>query len=599
MWPTAALALALAACAPEAPRRPAHPDVLVYLVDTLRRDHVSLYGYGRDTTPRLAEFARDAVVFEDAYSPSAWTKPAVATLLSGLNPPRHGAITRENRLPPEITLLGERLEPLGYRTAAVGTNPNILPVWGFGQGFGTFVDLWAGSPTEHPGARAVTTAVLEHLATWAAERERRPFFLYVHTMDPHGPYAPPPPWDRRFTDAPRRTVRPVLLPHDAPPEVVANQIALYDGEIAHNDAEFGRLLDWLRTHDRYERTLIVFASDHGEEFRDHGGFGHARTLHQELVRVPLVVKFPGNAAAGRRVAARAGLVDVVPTVLAAVGAERPAHLEGIDLAPLVGDPPTPREDRHLFFDLDVERSDDTNRVAAAVLAGRFKYVDTVSPERSRQLFDVVDDPGERRDLVGEEPERAERLAALLAAYASGVNAGVHLRLVNGPGPRTRIVEGEVTTAGTFAALERVQLEQGDEAALDGPGTLVFRLTLANDATASDGREVGVIDEDALRFRVTPPDATITVARLAHHGGREMPLFVGAARRRAERLPLAFAQTDRTLWTSDAGALFRRGARRRRRVEPGAYLAVVPTVERLDAEASPELRERLRALGYVP
>jgi arylsulfatase A-like enzyme len=225
---------------------PQPPNVVIYLVDTLRQDHLGLYGYECDTSPRLGEFAKDAVVYRAAYSPTSWTKPAVTSLLSGRYPSAHGAVKRDSTLDADVQLVGEYLREAGYQTAAFVTNPNVLPVWGFERGFDRFYDI--ESVARSARADRVNEVVFEHLA----QDPREPFLLYVHTRDPHKPYAPPVPYARMWAGE-----------GDA-------RVAAYDGEIRFNDHHFGRLLDHLEAAGLYRDALIVFTSDHGEELGERG-----------------------------------------------------------------------------------------------------------------------------------------------------------------------------------------------------------------------------------------------------------------------------------------------------------------------------------------
>lgn len=165
------------------PRPVVKHNVVIYLVDTLRADHLGVYGYERETSPRLDAFAKDAVVFERAYAPSSWTKPSTASLLTGLHPRRHGGITRDNKLADRIELLSEHLDALGYHTVAFMTNPNTVAMWGFDQGFDVFYDIH--NPDHQPKAEDVANKVFEHMDAHADQ----PFFYYIHTLDPHDPYS--------------------------------------------------------------------------------------------------------------------------------------------------------------------------------------------------------------------------------------------------------------------------------------------------------------------------------------------------------------------------------------------------------------------------
>jgi arylsulfatase A-like enzyme len=286
----------------------------IYLVDTLRADHLGVYGYARDTSPALDRFAEGAVVYERAYSPTSWTRTATVSLLSGLDPSSHRVENRLDVIPGDVRLLSQALKEHGYATSAVVTNVNVLPIWGFERGFDSFVDL------EAKKSLGTADRVVDELARQLPElASNAPFFLYAHLLDPHHPYAPPAPFDTKFRG-------------ESGAKLQAN-IDAYDGEIAFGDAQLERFLGLLKANDVHDDTLFVFVSDHGEEFHEHGGVQHGHTLYDEVVRVPLIVRFPGGAHAGRRVAEPVSLIDVVPTVLAALGLPPQEGVDGVALSP--------------------------------------------------------------------------------------------------------------------------------------------------------------------------------------------------------------------------------------------------------------------------
>ncbi len=366
--------LLLLACSRDEAPSAGPANVLFYVVDTTRADHLSAYGYERETTPRLEQFARESVLFERAYAPSSWTRASTASLLTGLAPARHGARSRKNRISKDAPLLAELLAAEGYACASIVTNPHVVETWGFGRGFEHFEDLGALAPQWQDANAALVAEHLEPLLDGFADNPR-PFFLYVHTIDPHGPNTPPEPYDRLFTDHPSIAPLPGSLSPDTPAEVVENMRALYDAELRFADEHFGRVLDALRARGLLDNTLIVFTSDHGEEHLDHGHGGHGQQLFEESVRVPLVVHFPGAQGGGNRITARASLLDMVPTVMAAVGRPVPAGLDGTDLSPLLsGDALTEWEQRPFFLDLNLLRHDGKLHRAEAVILGNWKYI---------------------------------------------------------------------------------------------------------------------------------------------------------------------------------------------------------------------------------
>ncbi|MEM1204647.1 MAG: sulfatase [Acidobacteriota bacterium] len=428
------------------------PNVLIYLVDTLRADHLGTYGYDRGTTPNIDRFAQDAVVFTEARAQSSWTRPAVVSVMTGLYPQSHGVEKRDAALSEEVDTLAELLSAEGCVTAGVTTNGNVERAFGMGQGFGVYQHLRESSSlrsVHQPGDR-LNAWLFTWLGGWekAPDTGDAPFFLYAHATDPHAPYTPPDRLRLRFAAAadPRlgelEEVRRIFRGERAAGPEVADQLrALYDAEIAVTDEYFGALLEELKRRGLYDDTLVVLVSDHGEEFLDHGDWEHGRTLYDEQLRVPMIVKLPGGTGAGSRLAVRAGHVDLLPTLMEAAGlgpgpevdgrSLLPAILAGAsaDAAPEAGDP-RGFEDPSLggaptLASLDLERF----RVVSLVEDG-WKLIDgRGDAEAGRwRLFEVARDPGETRDLDGFRPfERnhmRHRLRLLDAeARARGQGAG--------------------------------------------------------------------------------------------------------------------------------------------------------------------------------
>ena len=282
------------------PEKGSRPNVIVYLVDTLRADRLGCYGHGVPVSPNIDALAADGVLFEHVVAQSSWTKPAVVSILSGIGPLSHGVNGRRDRLPESITTLAELLRAQGYRTAAFAANAYITEKAGFAQGFDAF-------DFAHARSHAVTDKVVAWLEALLGNE---PFFLYVHTIDPHAPYEPAHPYRERFasrvTDPAVGTVDHIRAlgrkEIEATDALVADMLALYDAEVAENDHAFGVLSNRLRALGLYDDTLIVFLSDHGEGFRDHGVFGHGWDLYREVVDVPMIVRPPAGRTP-RRVAA--------------------------------------------------------------------------------------------------------------------------------------------------------------------------------------------------------------------------------------------------------------------------------------------------------
>jgi len=550
------------------------PNVIVYLVDTLRADHLGLYGYERDTSPRLDAFARDAIVFDHAYAPSSWTRPSTASLMTGLSPSRHRAIGRLDRVRPELRVLAEHFRTAGYRTLGFVTNPNVLDVWGFDQGFESYRDI----DSESLSSRADTVIDQTLRALDALAPEER-FFLYVHTLDPHIPYQPPPPYERMF---------------EAPED---ESVALYDGEIAFGDEQFGRLLDWLRQRQKYDDTLIVFVSDHGEEFLDHAGTEHGHTLFEEVVRIPLLFKLPDGERSAERVPSIATLMDVLPMILARVGLPVPEGLDGTDLLGAgAAQPSSPG--RPLFLDLDLDWHQGRTDIVRGVRVGDLKYLRRLRPVEEQALFDLAADPGEKRDLLPSAPADVARLAHLLDTHITETVTGVHLRASNSEWGETRRCSIALRTTGRFVDLVTRALEDGDRAELDAGGTRIdVVVTLANYPHPTGGIPRVIIDEDSFAFDVEPVDAEIEVESVALDGMSPCPLWLGPTHRRADDERRRFRPSQPDLALVDVAELLRQTGENARALPMGIYLAVVSDAE-VGEDVPEDVRERLRQLGYA-
>ncbi len=392
-----AFAATLLLCLAAGCARPPHPpaqgrNVVLVVIDTLRRDHLATYGYPRDTAPFLGELARQGAVFQ-GLTPAPWTKPATASLLTGLHPLHHQAIDRVDRLPDAAVTLAQRLRRAGYHTLAASANGWVSPLFGFDRGFDTFL--------YRDNAKA---ARLNRDLLPALDRLKPPFFLYVHYTDPHLPYDPSTTWDGRPLPADLKgrpvTVEEVDAPHfiHRSPELLARARDLYDGEIRGTDDALRALVDHLARRGLMKSTVLVVTADHGEELGDHGRMSHGQTVYQEVLRVPLVIRAPGAVPAGRF--GRASLMDVVPTLLDLLGIGRPDPLDGESLAGRLASPaPALKEDRPFLAHLDF-----VDGTGLALIRGRWKLVLGKNPYR-KELFDLRADPGERRNLLGT-PEAA-------------------------------------------------------------------------------------------------------------------------------------------------------------------------------------------------
>lgn len=362
--------------------------MILISVDTLRADHLPVYGYRRVETPALDALAKDSIVFENAVSHVPLTLPSHVSLLTGLLPFQSGV--RDNlgyRLDPSRTTLATFLGARGYVTGAAVSAVVLDHATGVAQGFGFWDDRIEGSaPGQSLGqVQRAGGETEKRLEAWiAAQSSGRALFAFLHLYEPHTPYEPPEPFRTRYTKSP------------------------YDGEIAAADEIVGRFVAFLKERGLYDPALIVFLSDHGEGLGQHGEDEHGILLYREAIRVPLFLKLPKAALAGSRVEAPAGLADVFPTVAGAIGESPPAGLPGVSLLELARRKGSARSvySETLYPRYHFGWSD-----LASLTGDRHQYIEAPRPE----LYDWREDPGEKKDLAAGLPPPFRKLRVELKA----------------------------------------------------------------------------------------------------------------------------------------------------------------------------------------
>jgi len=335
------------------------PNILIYMIDTLRADHTSLYGYERDTTPFLKQLGATAVVFDDCQAQATWTKPSIASLLTSLYSYTHGIRNDFDTIPKGASTLAEQLRNSGYVTANIAASPWAGRVTGLQRGFDYVMEFPVIQRYRTDAAdRATDSAPLDKVVSSWLERHRdEPFFLYAHATDPHAPYRPPAGFEEKFAN-PAETAefnRDYATLHDKgqygggtvvnrdgcrkngidPDKFIRRAIDRYDGEILHNDASLESLVARLKQLGILENTLIIVVSDHGEEFWDHGWTAHGHSLYQELTHCVFLMWNPKLLPVPRRIHEPVQLIDVMPTVLDLLSLKGPDIIEGQSLTPLL------------------------------------------------------------------------------------------------------------------------------------------------------------------------------------------------------------------------------------------------------------------------
>lgn len=408
--------------------------IVLVVVDTLRADVVSCLGHELETTRHLDRLAAQGTLFTQAYAPSSWTVPSMASLHTALHPSAHGVVSgslradqsgapvRQQVLGDSFTTLAETLAATGYSTVGVAANRHLAGKLGFGQGFDVYYDEARFMP-----AKALNEVIGTHLGRAFGKRwattwiDRRPF-VWLHYFDPHDPYTARLPWARAFADD--YIEHPWLYPADLSltdlherhtvPDAAYRDCALplYEAEVAYWDDRFARLARELGA--ARDDVLLVITSDHGEEFAEHGGLGHSRTLYEELVRIPLVFHWPRGLPAGRRIDAPVSLLDLYPTLVELAGGVPPPGLDGRSLAGVLRGTEPADEARPLFFELHEPKP-----ALRAVRHGRWKLIRGRGPQTAVvELYDLTADPAERINLAQEQPAIVARLGAELDRFVA-------------------------------------------------------------------------------------------------------------------------------------------------------------------------------------
>jgi arylsulfatase A-like enzyme len=463
---------------PARPRRDG-PDILIVLLDALRPDHTSVYGYELPTTPTLESVAREGAVYLNAYAQSSWTKPSVATIFTGLYPESHGTHAISARLPEELETIPSLLRHHGYHTGVFAENSFVSRLFGFGKGVDRLVcadpDVLAQTVLGHllqqvavrfrplhvleaaargvngldpqqrgkgPGGLELPAAFL----SWVDELPAAPYFAYVHFMKPHAPYIAPLPYDGRFGEpSGPGTDSPVDPPHVegiapfAHARAVSDAertalIANYDERILFGDALFEKILDGLRRRGRLERTAILVLSDHGEEFGEHGLWDHGHSLQEDVTRVVFLLQYPPRVAAGLRVTSPVRLLDVGPTVLDLAGLPPYPQFDGESVLPeLSAEDARPRPVLAQLYHGPAYWSN-------SLIVDGWKLVRTQEGSQSAsQVFDLRNDPAEDLDRAGEADRRMQLEDQMRhAIHAAGLHKQDVREMIMDPATRERL-----------------------------------------------------------------------------------------------------------------------------------------------------------------
>ncbi len=433
---------------------PEKPNVLIYLIDTLRQDHMGLYGYGLDTSPHLDVFAQDALTFTHLTPTSSWTRPSVASLLTGTYPNTHGARQRSSIMRKGMPSLAEAFNQGGYETHAILCNGNVGPHLNMGNRFhhlrwGVDGQMESDGPLVNELIRVMEFA------------KGRPWLVFGHAVGPHSPYVSTEEHFQEFCyeraqmsseglqellrgcklDKWGRRARSCLLyRNENMPEPEPSRTSIgasigetfgverlkqvivdaYDANIASSDEQFGRLVGWLKDEGLYDNTIVIVLSDHGEEFWEHGGFLHGKTLYEEMLRVPFLVKMPRNAYAGEIRTGIVSMTDIAPTLVELLGLPPQPHFQGESFVPILED--NVADDRLAFASLLDERPQ-RNHNLRTTKDKKDKLIQDLNKDSS-EWFDLEKDPGEEDSVPA--PPDASRLETYIEEISKLGMSGLYL-----------------------------------------------------------------------------------------------------------------------------------------------------------------------------
>ncbi len=386
------------------------PNVLLIVIDTLRADRLGCYGSELGATPRIDALAAEGHRFERAYAHAPWTLPSFASLFTSQAPPRHGAGGQLRQFLPlqaSARTVAEVFRDAGFATSAIINVDFIAERFGMMQGF-DHVDFVSHASNENERTAEGTTSAA---AALLASKSDRPFFLLVHYFDPHLIYDPPPEYRARYGGPLDRDNRDWQFGQTADviayrhgkfaisEETIRRAELLYNGEVAYTDAQVGRLLDELMRLGLADSTIVVLTADHGEEFLDHGGFEHGHTLYNELLHVPLIIRYPRWVATGVS-ESMVGLIDVAPTLCDLAGLDADPAFAGHSLAGLMEGAPWAQHPIYLSGNF-------WGKPFHGWINEEHKLI--ASPNEV-MLFNLAADPRERQNLTNAKPGLARRMA---------------------------------------------------------------------------------------------------------------------------------------------------------------------------------------------
>ena len=560
-------------------------NVILISLDTLRADHLGCYGYERTTSPVLDTFAKRGVLFENCISSAPWTLPAHVSLLTSLYSTSHSVIDDglfsvpsmlPTSLPPEIKTLPEILQKGGYETRAITSHIYVSDKFGFERGFNVFYY------DQEQRAKVITQRAL----SWLDSLSDRPFFLFLHYFDCHSPYAAPGSFRNMFDhDYKGETNSRELMKRYAKGEIPQRDldhiIALYDGEIRYVDTCLEYLIRGIEKHGFLDNTMIIITSDHGEEFKEHGSFGHGITLFDEVIKVPLLLFLPRASYVPQRITSQVSIIDIMPSILDFLGVEIPSGIEGKSFIPsLEGVVHTPR--------VTYSETSRYKGFQACLRTDERKYIVSDNFDGQQEaLYNLENDPGEKHNLASTVPSTVDEYREKLLSNREIV-LGEQLCLRISVHQEPCSVRGEITTSGRFQYIDSMGWWPGKSFT---PNAAKNHISI---------HHPNISDRVGINIVVEPPDATIHFSQWTMNGQpvnitriQNTPHYDNALNSSTYYDLMSTLTTDPDInhLTGNKVLLFKSSA-----MMPQKALTEGKSWKR--KELSEEEREKLKALGYL-
>lgn len=533
-------------------------NIIIYVIDALRPDHLNIYKYPRPTSPFISSHAREGYIFSNAFSISAWSRPSIGTLLTSLYPVFHGASNRSSYLSKNVITLAEVLKNCRYKTAAFIANGNIFdPGLNFDQGFHYFRPITTNSQGP-PSAHEVIKAVRSWLHRYA--QGETPFFLYIHTVDSHEPYRYLP---HHFEEMKNITLFPprvkeiiISRPH------MEDYFNRYDASIRYSDLNFGRFYKELKALNLINKSIIILTADHGEEFIDHGSHGHGGRLFIEHIKVPLIIWLPERINKQKYIKELVSHLDIAPTIVNLIGLQPPSYWQGKSFAELMTKEKPMYQKRELYF---MEELDDNKLYA--IIYNNFHYILRLKPKFEEFLFDLEKDPFELQDITQENSLILNILKNKLLNFIAETMPGYHLKYFPS---EEEVLQLILETKGKFKNVinnQHIKIE-----------------------ISPDKRKISVQlsrKEDCLFFSVDPENSSILIRNL----NMKVPFFLGNQNKKIEKKYVLLEEGAKEIITEF-------GLSQKTFIKPGIYIWKTRSPSKIQLKLDPQTIKNLKSLGYI-